>query len=157
MPPRDKNRYSIRVFCRREIPDFVALLKEVLGSGEFFTGNYEVHPGEEELLLHYEDGKSPVHMAVHGQDDYFKQHVQELLFVLNLPAPSEKKRRVSEQLSASVNLLRLTFNRNELGDEDDVWEFMDVLEARVAQEFDGMIHTDDEIFYDKKLKRFYRL
>lgn len=152
-----KKPYSIRIFCKQKISGLQQLLEDFLNETSFFDEEPELTTKGDGTELKYETGKSPVKMSIHDKDDYFEKEIRELLFVLHLPAQTEKKAKMRELLGEFENLLLLTFQRDELTDDDDVWEFLDVFEAHIATRFDGIIHTDDQTFYDKKLKKIYKL
>lgn len=149
--------YSIRIFCKKKITRLEKLVEDFLNDTAFFDNDPELKSKDGGVELKYEEGKSPVDIEVHGKDDYFNGWIKDLLFVLNLPAQTEKKAKMKELLGEFDNLLLLKFQREELTDDDDLWEFLDAFESHVATEFDGIIHTDDQTFYDKKLKKLYKL
>lgn len=153
------NMYSIRVFCKKKISEPKEWLNDFLEDRVFFDENPRIIQKEHKLEVHYEDGKSPISISLHMVGDaYFDKEVSEIKDVLSISRDSKGKQQVSELINGVVNLILLRMNRNEFeSDDDDVWEFLDVLEAYLASEFEGIIHTDDEIFYDKNLRKIYKL
>jgi hypothetical protein len=151
-----KRPYAIRIFCEKPISDLGELLEEFLINRVFFDEDLKMKQVNSGIEIQYETGKSPVRIEEHRDGDkYFNEWMNDILFVLNLPG-SEKKKKILEQMKTFGSLLVLKIQREELTDEDDVWEFLDVFESFIATRFDGMIHTDDLVFYDKNLKKVYR-
>lgn len=151
--------YSIRVFCKKSITDPKESLDFFLEDRMFFDYDPSILQHDNKLEVYYEEGKSPIRISLHrAEDGYFKKEVSEIKNILSISRDSKGKKKTSELINGVTNFILISINRNEFeSDDDDVWEFLDAFEAYTATEFDGFIHTDDEIFYDKKLRKIYKL
>lgn len=151
--------YSIRIFCKKRISDPKESLSVFLEDRMFFDEDSSIFQFDNKLEVYYEEGKSPIRISLHrAEDAYFIKEVYEIKNILGISRDSKGKKQVSELINGVTNCILISINRNEFdSDDDDVWEFLDFFEAYTAEEFEGIIHTDDEIFYDKNLQKIYKL
>ena len=146
--------YSIRIYTKSAPASLYELVKDFAEEGAYFESavTTAVSSG---VSIEYEEGKQPIVFELHDEDDYLKKQVEELLFVLGISKESSPKDFLSKELPLFNYVIVIKLDRKDL--TEDGWEFLDNLEGFIASEHDGLIHTDDEMFYDKDLKKIYKL
>jgi hypothetical protein len=150
--------YFLRVFCRssraitrREIARFIV-------EGYFFDEkpSFEPSPESEAGLdenwrrfdIHYHPEKRPVILFKDVAEKMLQGEIKEILEEL---APPPVPEVVVKALHASQQVIAIEIDQLHL--TDDAWEMVDILEAFLARELDGIIYAPDDGFFDKKLRR----
>jgi hypothetical protein len=146
--------YSIRIYTKSAPTSLYELVKDFAEEGAYFENAVLIAVGSG-ASIQYEESRQPIVFELHDEDDYLKKQVKELLFVLEVSKASSKKDFLTKELPLFKHVVVIKLDTKDL--TEDAWEFLDNLEGFIASEFDGLIHTDDEMFYDKELKKIYKL
>ena len=148
--------YNIRVFCKNISKNFVEEVLSFIDEGVFFDKDAKVLASDNEIQVQYNSLKEPIRISVYDKEaDYSRKQIGDILFILSKSKESSKRTFLESFLPQVNSTIRIQFTRAELN--DDTWLFLDSLEKHFAFTYDGIIHTDDEDFFDKNLKKIYRL
>jgi hypothetical protein len=157
--------YTIRMFFRSSTPVSLLEITEIAKDGMYFDEDPRFDPdpnGENvdalnwtSLTIIWSAEKKPVLFRNHYQGDEIRQEIGRLTHILGISKKTKAGQRVTDHLREAVRMLAIEMNREEISDE--AWAMLDAIEAHLAKKYDGIIFTQEGAFFDKDLKRFYRL
>jgi hypothetical protein len=140
------------VFCRSErVPDGQDLANWIMDIAAFdeiprFEPPFEQLAGDFTVLeVYYDEQKRPVQFERYMGEEC-AECVEGAVEVLRDRGYYREKSELVARLRESKQAFAIEFD--ELLADEGVWELLDVIEARLARELDGVIDAEDEGFFD---------
>jgi hypothetical protein len=157
--------YCIRVFCRSTNPVTRRELAAFISDGAFFEDEPRFEPPPEApesddatwktFVVHYQPSKRPVMFERNVGDWLLQEEVGELLFILHRSRRTKAQQEVLACLKNATQVIGIEMDREGL--TEDGWEMVDAVESYLARVCDGIVYAPDDGFFDRKLRRVYRL
>jgi hypothetical protein len=152
--------YFIRIFskdCSSLSPQEVIAYIE---DGFFFEPEPEIILDKKDdsnwsIKIVYDKNRSPVIISTADQDIGGNKRIEQVKFILGLPVKSETKDKFKRFLEEVCRIYTFEIVQEEI--TDDCWEMLDATEAMILGKCDGILLTGDNEFFDKDLKKIYKL
>ena len=152
--------YFLRIFGQKKKSPTVNEVKKFIHEGFFFEQEpvievYEIDELNWSIKINYEHKLEPIIISCSVHDIEGKNALNEIKFVLEVSKESLPKQRILKLIDTIVIYYKIEINQNEL--TKDAWEMLDTIEAMLMRYCNGILFTADNVFYDEKLKKFYKL
>jgi hypothetical protein len=153
-------KYFLRVFCQNNNPISPEQTMGFIKDGFFFDHRSEFTLQTKDdrnwaIKIVYNKERDPVIISTSTDDKASQKEIEEIKFVLRLSKASETKELISKLVDSTVNVFTIEINQNQI--TDDCWEMLDATETFIMNQCDGILFTSDNEFFDRKLKKIYKL
>lgn len=133
---------------------------EFIKDGFFFDDGpvFKLHRKDDRnwaIEIIYNGERDPVIISTSTDDKASQNEIGEIKSVLRLSRASETKEAISKLVDSTVNVFTIEINQNQI--TDDCWEMLDATETFIMNQCDGILFTSDNEFFDRKLKKIYKL
>ncbi|WP_020598766.1 hypothetical protein [Spirosoma panaciterrae] len=152
--------YFLRIFCQNEnrLPpeEIIAFVKD----GFFFEKEplfliHQENATDWKIDIIYDSIKSPVTISTSTNDKESQKEIDEIVFILSLPSKKKTKEMILQIIGETKFVYTLKINQAEI--TNDGWEMLDTIESMLMRSGDGILFNSDNEFFDRNLKKIYKL
>ena len=153
-------KYFLRVFCEQCDPFSPEEVIKFIKDGFFFEHKPEIILQKKddfnwEIKIVYDKEKDPIIISTAENDKESRKEIEEIKFILNISKQSRKKELISTIINSIHCIYTIEINQDQI--TDDCWEMLDTTESMIMNKCNGILFTSDNEFFDRKLKKIYKL